>query len=380
MDKRIGRTISKGQGDIELLGALAGNDSSRFSRVIARLEGEARQIANELLDGENIEEAVSKARDKVIDWMRSDAAFRVNHPMAYARKLVHNAVIDYARTNKERAIPEDQIKEDLAWIDEGMGYFGGDEEANEPTMKGGWHGVEVSQDHVGRDILKLPTIHYPEHRWLRALQSSNLARCADWFFVGRRRNDINKRWAQYKLIMALIENIPGLREQHIMKHFLWGYRATDIAREYEVNKAYVSKVVNKWLRSWGWDKVQVERNRIVLLTHYLATLLTGYYKTKAKTYRKLNRELNDRMEALVRRKWDTGRLTKEEDQEIDRLLEECHTKARLEHIEEERTLCDELYHKVTKATETKACFSDLQESDSLGLLEICSTCYQYWYG
>lgn len=362
-----------------MLGALASNDSSRFSRVIARLEGEARQIANELLDGENIDEAVSKARDKVIDWMRSDAPFRVSHPMAYARKFVHNAVIDYARTNKEMVMPGDQIKKDLAWLDERMGYFGEDERNDDQDDAGGWHGVKVSEAVLGKDFPKLSAIHYPEHRWLRALRSSNLARCADWFFAVRGRNDINKRWSQYKLIMALIENIPGLREQQIMKHFLWGYRATDIASEYDVSKAYVSKVIKKWLKSWGWDRVQVERNRIILLTHYLAAPLKVYYKTIQKFYTKLNTELEDRISTLMRGKYNRGLLTKEEEQDLDRLLKEHQDRARLKNTEEQRRLCDKLYRSVTKATETKAYFSDLQESDSLGLLEICSTCYQYWY-
>jgi hypothetical protein len=376
MDKIIGRTTSKGQRDIELLGALISNDSSRFNQVISRLEASARHIANELLDGENIEEAVSKARDKLIDWLRSDTAFREDYPFAYAEKLVCNAVIDYARTNKEMVISRDQIKEDLAWLDERMGYFSEDERNDDQEDTGGWHGIEISEAILGKDLLKLPAIHSPEHRWLRALGPSNLAHCADWFFAGRWRSDMNKRWSQFKLIMALIENIPGLREQQIMKHFLWGYRATDIADEYDISKAYVSKVIGKWLKSWGWNRVQVERNRIVLLTHYLAASFKVYYKPVLKIYT----ELDDKIDALVRRKWDNRRLTKEEDQELDRLLEECHTKTRLEHIEEERRLCDKLYRSVTKATETKAYFSDLQESDSLGLLGVCSTCYDYWYG
>lgn len=339
MSKSTSRIISKGQRDIELLGALTGNDSSQFNRVIARLEREARQIASGVLGRGDIEEAVSKAREKVIDWMKSDAPFKVRHPMAYATTLVRNAVIDYSRTTKERAIPEDQIKEDLAWIDEGKGYFGEDEEDNEQAGAGVWHGVKVSPGVLGQDMLKLPAIHYPEHVWLRALQPSNLARCADWFFAGYSKNDVDKRWSQYKLIMALIENIPSLREQQIMKHFLWGYRTTDIAKELDVSKAYISKVVTNWLKSWGWDKLQVARYRIILLTHCLAT-----------TYSKVAARIDQKKQQLEKRK-----------------------------VYEDKRLEDMLFRNIIKATETKAYFSDLQESDNLGLLEVCSHCHYYWY-
>lgn len=345
MSKSISRAISKGQRDIELLGVLTSNDSSRFNRVIARLQSEARQIASELLGRENIEEAVSKARDKVIDWMRSDAPFKVSHPMAYATILVRNAVIDYSRTTKERAIPEDQIKEDLAWIDGGMGYFGEDEESNGQAGTGGWHGVKVSPGVLGQDMLKLPAIHYPEHGWLRALRPENLGRCGDWFLAGNSFSDVDKRWSQYKLIMALIENIPSLREQQIMKHFLWGYRTTDIAKELDISKAYISKVVTNWLKSWGWDKLQVARYRIILLTHCLAI-----------TYSKVAAMIDQKKQQLEKRKVY-------EDKRAEKV-------AALEYM---------LFRNIIKATETKAYFSDLEESDKLGLLWACETCNHLWY-
>lgn len=363
MSKTMSQAIGKGWRDIELLGALTSNDSSRFNRVIARLESEARQIANELLNGENIEEAVSKARDKVIDWMRSDAPFKVSHPMAYAKSLAHNAIVDYARTNKGRAIPENQIKEDLAWIDEGMGYFSEGEEGDVQTTTGGWHGVKVNQKYLGRDFQKLPAIHYPEHSWLRALGAGSLGKCVGWLLpyswsaydylfnkfrgTGDRvkpgmvskllKSERDKRWQRYKRIVALINEIPGLREQEIIRYYFYGFSVTNIAVEFSVTKPYVSKVIRKWLSSWGWDKLQVERDRIIFLTHYLAT---AYSKVAAR---------------IVQKKQPSYRP-----------------------LHSDKRVADILYRNIIKATETKAYFSDLRESDNLALLEVCSTCRDYW--
>ncbi len=462
MSKIISRTISKGQRDIELLGALIGNDSSRFNRVIARLEREVRQIASELLDGENIEEAVFKARNKIIDWMRSDAPFKVSHPMAYATTLVRNAVIDYSRTTKERTIPEDQLKEDLAWIDGGMGYFGEDEKGNGQAGTGGWHGVKVSPGVLGQDILKLPAIHYPEHGWLRALGRWNLGKCVGWLLPdswsaedylfnrfrgtgvrvkpgmvnGLLKSEQNRRWAQYKLVTALIDNIPSLREQQIMKHFLWGYRTTDIAKELDVSKAYVSKVVNTWLKFWGWDKVRRDRARIVLLIKFLADL----YRRAEQHDREHLKIKHDIIREKVAVQMEKHRLRQvtaiPEGAELDKLLRKAYTNEDSLSLEEEERLT-ELYHKANRTLEnkitirmifnpsyqrqledrerqrhrerleniqhqeerqeklwekrglfrkvisspqTRAYFSDLRESDNLALLEVCSTCYDYWYG
>lgn len=321
--------------DIQLLSVLASGAAVKFKAIVEELTEEANSTANSL---NAPPDAVEKAIGKAIDWLGGTEPFRVNSPRSYAKRLVRNAIIDYGRTHKEEMVSEEEIKGELAWIDESMRYFGEDEDSNEQARDSSWHGVKVGRNVMGRDFLKLPTIHYPEHGWLRALRPENLARCADWFFVGRSKNDCDKRWSQYKLTMALIENIPSLREQQIIKYFLWGYSTTGIAKELDVSKAYVSKVITKWLKSWGWDKLQVDRNRIILLTHYLATTYSKVSKVKVRIDLAVSRGCAD-----------------------------------------ERELADMLYRNVTKATETKAYFSDLRESDSLGLLAACDECNGYWY-
>lgn len=306
-----------------MLSVLASGDGIKFKDIVKGLTEEANSIANSL----NVPlDAVEKAIDKAVDWLGGTEPFRLDHPMSYVKRLIHNAIIDYSRTHKEEVVSEEEIKGELAWIDESMGYFGEDEKADEPVAA--WHGFKVRSFSKGERT----TLAYPEHGWLRALQSS---RYSDWFFADMSKTACNERWARYKLIVALIENIPSLSEQKIVKHFLYGHRVTDIAKELDVSKAYVSKVVTKWLKSWGWDRLQVQRDRIILLTHYLATT---YSRVKA------------RIDLAVSRRYA-----------------------------KERELADKLYRNVIKATETKAYFSDLQESDNLGLLGVCSVCNNYWY-
>ena len=348
--------------DVELLAALTNRDSAKFQRIISKLRGEAGCVASELADEQNVEDVVSEAIDKAIDWLKSDAVFQVSSPYRYARKIVRNKVIDYCRTSRVKSIADDDIAKDLAWLDESMGYFGEDEKSGESITA--WHGFRLKS--ISRGKTTVPT--YPEHRWLRALQPS---RYTDWFFVDTSRNARDKRWTHYKLIMALIENIPSLSEQRIIKHFLFGYRVTDIARQLSIDKSYASRVITKWLGSWGWDKAEVERNRIVLLTRYLAATLKRYYKPGPKEYP----ELKDRMGVL----WRKRRLTKEEEEELDRLTRELRARAKLEEQEDERRLCDKLYQNITKASETKVYLEDMQESDSLGLYRVCCDCVRLWY-
>ncbi len=341
--------MSDSQKDIELLAVLTSHDSARFNRIIDRLRKYAYGIAKPM--GIDDEGAIEQAIQKAADWLGSTAPFKVNHPWAYIKMLVHNAVVDYGRTSKEEVIPQNQIKEDLAWIDEGMGYFSEGEEGDVQTTTRGWHGVKVNQKYLGRDFLKLPAIHYPEHPWLRAL--CFLGKCVGWLLpcswsakdylfnkfrgTGARvkpgmvsrllKSERDKRWQRYKCIVALINGIPGLREQEIIRYYFYGFSVTNIAVEFSVTKPYVSKVIRKWLSSWGWDKLQVERDRIILLTHYLATACS-------------------KVEARIDRK--------------------------------KQQPVDILYRNIIKAPETKAYFSDLRESDSLALLEVCYTCQGYW--
>ncbi len=340
--------MSKGQAgssrDIELLGVLASGDSSRFEQLVARLQYEARQIVGAVLDEKHVDEAVSKAVDKAKDWLVSDAPFKVNHPSGYAKRLARNAVIDFARTCRGEALSEKEEKEIGTWIE-------GDWDAEDGRM--GWSAIKAPETSS-----KAPTFKeygfYIEHPWLVVLL--RLPTCESWqdqltiynylcnklVGTGNRatskleyktlKSQQDERWKRYKLITALIEGIEGFREQEVVKRFLWGLAVTDIAKVLDVSKPYVSKVVHKWLGLWGWDRLQVEKARALLLTHSLARAYISFG-----------------------RKGPTG------------------------HLRRDEALGVELYNRVLTAPETKAYFANLKESEALGLLRACQSCHFYWY-
>lgn len=342
----MGSTDSKR--DVELLGALINRDSVKFQRIIGELKREASQIALGLFDGDNIkiDEAVSQAIDKVSDWMSTDAIFNVSYPFAYAKKMVYRAVIDYDRAHKhEKAISNHKLRKELAKIDEAFGYWGeSEEDAAEGT--GTWYGVKV---HDRGKYVKLD-VSYPEHPLLMALSFD----WKNWLFSDHSKTARDRRWAKYKLIMALVGNIPSLPEQQIVNHYLRGYRQTDIVKELDDDKSYISRVVNKWLRDWwGWDKLQLGRSRVILLTNYLATI----YK-----HMKLTEEELKDLEIQAEEKFPNS----------------FNPRWHREFLEEQK-LGTKLFPKVTGAPETKAYFGDLKESDSLGLAVQCARFFNLWY-
>lgn len=328
--------------DLELLGVLTSDDTSRLERLTAILEREARQTAKVLLGGENREEAVSQAVDKAVDWLRSNAPHTKTHPWAYVKKLTRNSVIDYFRTNKAKIIPADRIKKDLAWIDEGMGYFTIDDKGTkdaDPLEESGWHGIKIKPSILGKDIPKLTEFDYPKHPMLRALRYENLGKCGGWFLphgewayghlrglrISREtinrllKNEQDTRWVWYKITMDLIDNILSPREQEIMRYYLWGNKIKNMVKEWNIDKGYIKRVISRWLGGWGWDKTQRDKVRVILLTQYLANISVS-----------------------IRDK-------------------------------------DKLYNKVINAPQTRAYFFDLEKTDSDGLLQVCSLCHQYWY-
>ena len=366
--------MSKGEKDIELLATLINNDSPRLAQIIDRLRKEARSIAIAKLDAEDVEDATSQTIDKAIDWLRSDAPFKANYPMGYVKKLITNAIIDYGRTHKGEAAPEHEIRKALPWIDEGMGYSGEDEEGDMEAGTGGWHGIKSKN----RPLYITGTAEYPEHPWLKGL--NRLERYESWFWNEYKVYDYlknklrgtgvkvtyrlafrflkskqDRRWQQYKLIMALINNIPSLGEQEIIKYYLWGYRVTDIHQKLDVTKPYISKVVSKWMKAWGWDKLERDKMRIILLTNYLANIYPSSWR---KAVVKVIPDFFAR-----RPKYMLPRhISLRQEQEIEKEMQ------------------DDLHDKVVSAPRTRVYLSNLKKSDDLGLIETCALCYAYWYG
>jgi len=446
--------MSKGQQDVELLTTLTNKDTSKFTLIIDRLRKEARDIADELLQVNN-EEAVSQAMDKASDWLGSNAPFQVTRPMAYVKRLVHNEVITYWRAHKEdEALSEGQLKHILIWV-EGNSW---DDEENfwEIAENSGWHHV------VNPKKYKPSEEEYPEHHWLRRLDS--LRDYAEWLKLSgvldylRSKHQMSegeltrqrlralarkeghtlakslrdRQWRQYKLTMTLIDNIPSLREQEVVKLYLWGFCVTSIANRLNVKKPYISRVVTKWLKDWGWDKHKRDEIRFIFLTYHLARSYSKLFDAITAPIRK-RQERQRESKRRERREhpehdllfllecdldsyygvsipdswrskgvsWLTARLvsirrhllglTQEKAVEaISKEITELERSVRYEEREEiEREmrlnspkfnmLVDKLWDKVRKSPETSFYFSDLKKVDDLALREVCARCYFRWY-
>jgi len=331
--------------DIRLLSAIATGDSGQFIAIISGLRERANSKANSLgAPSDAAEEAINKA----VDWLGGTGPFRVSYPMRYVRRLIHNAIVDYTRTHEEEAISGEAIKGELAWIDERMGYFGG--EHDQDLI--GWHGVKLRK--AGRSVS--PTEDYPDHPQLSPLRLSSMVDYVDSSVIEGGKAARDKRWGQYKHIVALVDNIPGLREKQVMQCFLWGHRLTDIAKTYCISKAYVSKVITRWLKSWAWGKKDTDKARIILLTNYCAT---AYSEASSKAYLALE-EMSKSGELPV-------------------LPEGLSSLDKLIHAEERQT-ADILYQTVIEAPQTRVYLGGLPRTRAVELLQICAGHCCLWYG
>lgn len=370
--------MSDSQKDIELLAVRTSRDSARFNRIIDRLRQEAQGIAMAM--GIDAESATEQAIQKATDWLRGDATFQVSRPWIYLKKLIHNAVVDYGRTHKGEVLSEEEVKALVTQIEGGSWD---EEERNRRTEQGyGWRVIKVK-----KADLKAPVRfrEYPEHPKLRALNSliglegwltygwlahnylmdksrGKGIKVSDRTVIRLLKSEQDWRWQRYKFIVALIENFESLREQEIMKHFLWGYRVMDIAAKLDVTKAYISRVVGKWLNCWGWDKYALKKARIVLLTFHLAS---DYLVCVKKAMPKVKGELIQEYQ-----EYPYIRQSIEHSRELPTFI----------HLQLEERLEEKLYNKVMGAPETNSYFSGLSKSDAKGLLDLCEICHHWWYG
>lgn len=329
-----------------LLEILNSGDSERFAQVINQYSEYARSIASGLFDDDaQINQVAENAINKVTDWINSRAYLNIKSIDGYIRKIIRNSVIDQSRVIKEKYIPITKkiIDEDMVWLDEAFAKFE-DEEDVEP------HGWRILQVKTKGEVL--PEREYPEHPVLKYLLQllqyrlwwdtralgnhikitcPHLRRSIYERWVNHEYNQLKaKRWAIYKDTLNLLSNISSMSEALICQRYLWGLRQTDIAKELDVTKPYVSKVINKWLDLWQWDRNEERKRQIVLLTNHIAYF---YYR------------LIDRRQRL-------------------RIRFKKH---------------QALYNIVITNPKTRSYFHDLKESDIPELAEICEEYYLCWF-
>ena len=286
--------------DKEVLEALV--DYSHFSRFIKEVETYARKKAFAL---DVSEDAVFDAVNKVTDWLMKGV--KVDHPASYINAIIHNALVDYGKADKST---DDTSPGDLAMINGGdSGFYGKEDEGG----CAGWHVIEIDEKPPKKvkkeGAVKIPKFGESLAGFLSVLEL--LERYAP--------NEVRQA---YKQLTQQFNGIPSSGQKRIMEYYLLGYRQIDIVDELDKSTAYVSRIVNKWLRIWGWSKKDVERGKVIILTHHIDELYRG--------------------------------------------------------LQHERNLPQRLYDEVTSNLETKAYFHALAESESENLVELCKRLEKYY--
>jgi DNA-directed RNA polymerase specialized sigma24 family protein len=278
--------------DKEVLEALT--DYFHFRRFIKKVETYARNKAFAL---DVSEDAVFEAVDKVTDWLiKGD---KVNHPASYVNAIIRNALIDYGRADKSA---DDITQRDLAEL--------GDKDEDGRI---GWRVLTIAEK--PRKNIKKGSLSTMSESCELVTDSLRALDLAEWA-------EPNKVKQAYDQLTKQFNGIPGAGQKRVMEYYLRGYRQVDIVDQLGKSKAYVSGIINKWLRIWGWGEKDVERSRGILLTRQLAELYLN--------------------------------------------------------LPSQRDLPQKLYHEVTSSFETKAYFRALPESESEDLVKLCeSWVYDY---
>lgn len=279
--------------DREVLEALT--DYPHFTQFIKKVEAYARKKAFAL---DVSQDAALYAVDKVTDWlMKGD---KVDHPASYVNAIMRYALIDYGRTNKPTY---DVTQRDLVNIVGMENRLLADENEDRPT---GWYAIKVNEKPL-KNIKKgsLSTMSFFGEQVLDSLYALDISA----------EDEPNKMRQGYTQLAKQLNSIPGREEKRIMEYYLRGYRQREIVSQLDKKKEYVSRIIHKWLKIWGWGEMDVERSKLILLTHQLADL-----------YRKLPHE---------------------------------------------QDFSQRLYHEVTSSFETKAYCSSLPESEREDLVKLC---------
>jgi len=249
---------------------------------------EAHNRASLKLAAAFVDDAVGFAMDKITRFLE-DSASRVTYPRAWAETVLANALNDYLEL-KHRPRLDATVERVL---DESSTTQGGEDEGEEADFA--WYTITVPLE----DLRLTPGL-YPEHRWLQRILG--LWKYKGWFssetaagWLYDRRSTRATRRLVRRLIIAeyrarrnlyqqsnvLLDGIPGMAAQKMVQRYLWGWRTTDIAGEFQVSVSRVSQVINRWTESWHWDKEQIERIKLIHLTKHLANMTSFDKRTES---------------------------------------------------------------------------------------------------
>ena len=368
-----------GNRDVEVLLAVKSGDTVKYQRLWDRLTQYADSLALALFSSPTLrDDAVEKAMDKAEDWLKSDGILYIDRPWAYVRRIVSNSLIDSSRTRKLEEVNLTSVRDTadrdiLSEVDEEIRKAlvkSDDGEIEDDTQGSGWQVFQIISE--GK-VLKKDDDSYHPHRWIETL--NELFKYEWWWNIVAWGNKVeskrktamqslrgtfkearscydectSKLWGNYHLITALIDNIQRFSERRIMSAYLQGFKQVEISRNLNISEAFVSKVVNNYLKEWEWGDPDIYTARLILFTQHLAVL----YRNFARDIEKAKGEY-----------WKGSPIMKQSSS-----ISYIHA-----YYEEN------FYNKVINSIGDKAYFSDLEKGDIIALDDTCGRLWGRWYG
>jgi DNA-directed RNA polymerase specialized sigma24 family protein len=306
--------------NVLVLSAISGDQES-FQRVYERLKMYAYSIASELYSDSVLrEDAVNQAMDGVVDKIRNQRGLFENKPWSYVKRSVSNSLIDLARlreASKSKEENEESSKsyekpldpKELTWIDEGFARITENGDNNS-----GFRIFKISEVPQNKDQAEKKSKSYPwidtleevlTYQWWWGIEqweeneSKNLSTkqsLAVEDLAFRFKYCSAKMWAKWNLINGLIDNIASHKEKHIMLQHLSGFKQIEIAKKQNVSEPYVSKVLSKYHKDWGWNDDDMSQAKLMLVSKHLADWYAApkkYVPPQSPLYDRYNPKLDE---------------------------------------------------------------------------------------
>ena len=279
--------------NVLVLSAMSGDQES-FGKVYEKLKMYAYSVASELFSDPVIrEDAVNQAMDEVADKIRNQRALFENKSWFYVKRCVSNSLIDLARlrdASRSKQETEDSSKcyekpidtKELAWIDEGFATI-----TNDGDNDSGFRIFKISEVPQDKALREKES---KSHTWIDILEEVLTYRW--WGIEHWQDNKSNlepggesltndeisfifkycseKMWAKWNLINGLLDNITSNKEKHIMLQYLSGFKQSEIAEKHKVSEPYISKILAKYRKDWGWDDNDLQQAKLMLLSKHLS--------------------------------------------------------------------------------------------------------------
>jgi DNA-directed RNA polymerase specialized sigma24 family protein len=280
--------------NVLVLSAVSGDQDS-FKKVYERLQMYAYSIGSELFSDSVIrEDAINQAMDEVLDKIRNQRASFENKPWSYVKRSISNSLIDLARLREAAKLKEENEgpskhfekpldPKELAWIDEGFAKI-----AKSGDNNSGFRIFNISEVPRGKDPEERKSKNHP---WIDTLEevltyqgwwgieqwedneekfkSSNESLMVD-DLAFRFKCCSEKMWDKWNLINGLLDNIASHKEKRIMLQHLSGFKQIEIAQKQNVSEPYVSIILSRCRKDWGWNDDDVKQARLMLLSKHLA--------------------------------------------------------------------------------------------------------------